>query len=51
LGAIGQWQNILRMLPFAEQILAYKAADKEKRIGGLILEVKGDFCRKVKEHS
>ena len=37
------------MYPFAEQILAYKAADKEKRIGGLILEVKGDFCRKVKE--
>jgi len=37
------------MLPFAEQILAYKAADKEKRIGGLILEVKGDFCRKVKD--
>ena len=36
------------MYPFAEQILAYKAADKEKRIGGLILEVKGDFCRKVK---
>jgi hypothetical protein len=37
------------MLPFAEQILAYKAADKEKRIGGLILEVKGDFCHKVKD--
>ena len=36
------------MYPFAEQILAYRAADKEKRIGGLILEVKGDFCRKVK---
>ena len=33
---------------FAEQILAYKADDKDKRIGGLILEVKGDFCRKVK---
>jgi hypothetical protein len=37
------------MLPFAEQILAYKAADKEKRIGGIVLEVKGDFCRKVKD--
>ncbi len=36
-------------IPFAEQILAYKAADKEKRIGGLILEVKGDFCHKVKD--
>jgi hypothetical protein len=37
------------MFPFAEQILAYKANDTAKRIGGLILEVKGDFCRKVKE--
>ncbi len=36
-------------LPFAEQILAYKAADRDKRIGGLVLEVKGDFCRKVKD--
>src|SRR4029077_3810568 len=26
-----------------------KAFDKDKRIGGLILEVKGDFCRKVKD--
>src|SRR3989475_7482908 len=36
------------MYPFAGQIVAYKAEDKEERIGGLILEVKGDFCRKVK---
>src|SRR5277367_2771492 len=28
--------------------ISYKAADKEKRIGGLVLEVKGDFCRKVR---
>jgi len=35
------------MYPFAEQILAYKADDTEKRIGGLVLEVKGDFCKKV----
>src|SRR3989475_5179658 len=37
------------MYPFAEQILAYKADDKDKRVGGLILEVKGDFCRRIKE--
>src|SRR3989475_11118474 len=37
------------MYPFAEQILAYKADDKDKRVGGLILEVKGDFCRKIKD--
>jgi hypothetical protein len=48
LGAIGSGKTSCCMLPFAEQILAYKADDKDKRIGGLILEVKGDFCRKVK---
>ena len=37
------------MYPFAEQVLAYRASDKERRIGGLVLEVKGDFCRKVRE--
>jgi hypothetical protein len=37
------------MYPFAEQILAYRATDADKRIGGLVLEVKGDFCHRVKE--
>jgi TraM recognition site of TraD and TraG len=37
------------MYPFAEQILAYRAGDAEKRIGGLVLEVKGEFCHRVKE--
>jgi hypothetical protein len=37
------------MYPFAEQILAYRAADPDRRIGGLILEVKGDFCARVRE--
>ena len=49
LGAIGSGKTSCCMLPFAEQILAYKAADKEKRIGGLVLEVKGDFCHKVRD--
>jgi hypothetical protein len=49
LGAIGSGKSSCAMYPFAEQILAYKADDKDKRIGGLTLEVKGDFCHKVKE--
>src|SRR6204780_1776366 len=49
LGAIGSGKTSCCMLPFAEQILSYKAADKEKRIGGLVLEGKGDFCRKVRD--
>ncbi len=47
-GAIGSGKTTCCMYPFAEQILAYKAASKNERIGGLVLEVKGDFCRKVK---
>jgi hypothetical protein len=47
-GAIGSGKTSCCMYPFAEQILAYQAADQERKIGGLVLEVKGDFCRKVK---
>jgi len=49
LGAIGSGKTSCCMYPFAEQILAYRATDVEKRIGGLVLEVKGDFCHRVKE--
>ena len=49
LGAIGSGKTSCCMYPFAEQILAYHAGDTERRIGGLVLEVKGDFCHRVKE--
>jgi hypothetical protein len=49
LGAVGSGKSSSCMYPYAEQILAYKAHDPERRIGGIILEVKGDFCRKVKQ--
>jgi len=48
-GAVGSGKTSCCMYPFAEQILAFRAADRDQRIGGLVLEVKGDFCRKVKE--
>ena len=47
-GAIGSGKTSCCMLPFAEQILACRAQDKDKRVGGIVLEVKGDFCRKVR---
>jgi hypothetical protein len=37
------------MCPYAEQILGFRANDPDCRPGGLVLEVKGDFCHKVKE--
>jgi hypothetical protein len=48
-GAVGSGKTTSCLYPFAEQILAYKALNKDERIGGLILEVKGDFCHRVKE--
>jgi hypothetical protein len=47
-GAIGTGKTTGCMIPFAEQILSYKAGDPAERIGGLVLEVKGDFCYKVR---
>ena len=48
IGAIGSGKTSCCMQPFAEQILGFKASDPEKRIGGLVLEVKGDFCHRVR---
>jgi len=48
LGAVGTGKTSCCMYPFAEQLIAYKADDEAKRIGGLVLEVKGDFCHKVR---
>lgn len=49
IGAVGTGKTSCCMYPFAEQLIAYKASDLEKKIGGLVLEVKGDFCHQVNE--
>jgi len=48
-GAVGSGKTSSCLYPFAEQILGYRAGDQDARIGGLVLEVKGDFCHRVKE--
>jgi len=48
-GAIGTGKTSCCIRPFAEQLLAYQATDPARRIGGLVLEVKGDFCHQVRE--
>lgn len=54
-GAIGSGKTSGCMYPFAQQLLAYRASEPSHRISGLVLEVKGDFCHKVRrileEHS
>jgi hypothetical protein len=47
-GAVGSGKTSACLYPYAEQVLSYKAASPEQRIGGLVLEVKGDFCKKVR---
>ena len=47
-GAVGSGKTSGCMYPFAEQILAYRHTDPARRIGGLVLEVKGDFCSQVR---
>ncbi len=48
-GAIGTGKTSGCMYPYAEQLIAYQSSDREKRMGGLVLEVKGDFCHKIKQ--
>src|ERR1039458_6567779 len=47
-GAIGASKTTGCILPYTDQLLAFKAGDPAKRIGGLVLEVKGGFCHEVK---
>jgi len=47
-GAVGSGKTSCCMYPFAEQLFAYRHTDPQRRAGGLILEVKGDFCYKVR---
>ena len=49
LGAIGASKTTGCMYPYAEQLIAYKAGDPARRIGGLVLEVKGGFCHDVRD--
>lgn len=48
-GAIGSGKTSAALRPFATQILGWRAQRKDQRVGGLVLEVKGDFCHQVRE--
>ena len=49
LGAIGTGKTRSAIRPFAWQLFSYRADDPARRPSGLILEVKGDLCLKVRE--
>jgi len=48
-GTIGSGKTSSAMYPFTKQIMAYKAADYENKIAMLILDVKGNYYKKVEE--
>jgi hypothetical protein len=48
IGAVGSGKTTGCLYPYAEQVLAYQAHDPARRIGGLVLEVKGDFCHDIR---
>jgi hypothetical protein len=49
LGAVGTGKTSGCMYPYVEQLLAWRARDHEQKVGGLVLEVKGDFGAQVRE--
>lgn len=48
IGATGAGKTACSMYPFTDQLLGFKAEIPEERLSGIILEVKGDFCSKVR---
>ena len=47
-GAVGSGKTSGCLYPYAEQIFGYQPGDPARCIGGLVLEVKGDFCHDVR---
>ena len=48
-GAAGSGKTSACMRPFARQLLSWQADDPDRRMAGLVLEVKGDFCYQVRD--
>ena len=46
-GATGSGKTVGMILPAMRQLFAYKANDSERKLSGIVLEVKGDLCRQL----
>ncbi|MGH9617431.1 MAG: type IV secretory system conjugative DNA transfer family protein [Acidobacteriaceae bacterium] len=44
-GATGSGKTRAAILPAMQQLFAYRATDAERKLSGIVLEVKGDLCR------
>jgi hypothetical protein len=49
LGAVGTGKTSACMYPYVDQLLRWRAQDPAWKSGGLVLEVKGDFCAQVRQ--
>ena len=48
IGSTGSGKTRALILPAMQQLFAYRAADPEKKLSGVVLEVKGDLCGHLK---
>jgi hypothetical protein len=48
-GSIGSGKTQGVILPAMRQLFAYRADDPERRLSGIVLEVKGDLCRQLRK--
>jgi len=46
-GSIGSGKTYGLILPAMRQLFSYKANDPERKLSGIVLEVKGDLCRQL----
>jgi hypothetical protein len=47
-GATGSGKTVALILPAMRQLFAYRANDPERKLSGVVLEVKGDLCRQLR---
>ena len=50
-GTIGSGKTSSAMYPFTEQLLKYNSLNQDKKIGMLILDVKGNYYEQVKKYA
>jgi hypothetical protein len=49
IGSIGSGKTQGVILPAMRQLFAYRATDAARKLSGIVLEVKGDLCRQLKQ--
>ena len=51
LGSVGTGKTSACMYPYVDQLVRWRSHDADHKLGGLVMEVKGDFCRQVRDHA